>query len=82
MLFAAKFVRALKTTNRFSATSADQLPHHFASMFMFGHSFRLPIPDIDRSHFLLIFGANPIVSNGSLMTAPNIAHRLKDIQNR
>lgn len=75
-------MRALKTKNIFSATSADQLPHHFAAWQQFGHPFLLPIPDIDRTDFWLIMGANPIASNGSLMTAPDVANRLKAIQER
>lgn len=82
MLFAPFFLRALKTRQRYSATSVDQLPHHFASFFMFGHQLLLPIPDIDRTDFLLVLGANPVVSNGSLMTAPDVANRLKAIRKR
>ncbi len=74
--------RALQTRNRYSATSVDQLPHHLASLLMFGHQFLLPIPDIDRTDFLLVLGANPVASNGSLMTAPDVAHRLKAIRAR
>ena len=75
-------MRALKTKNIFSATSADQLPHHFASWAMFGHPFMLPIPDIDHTDYWLIMGGNPIASNGSIMTAPDVANRLKAIQQR
>ena len=75
-------LRALGTKNRFSATSADQLPHHFAAWLMFGHPMLLPIPDIDRTDFMLIIGANPLASNGSLMTAPGVAQRLRAIQER
>jgi anaerobic selenocysteine-containing dehydrogenase len=82
MLFAPGFVRTLGTRNRFSATSVDQLPHHFAAHFMFGHQLLIPIPDIDRTHFMLILGANPAVSNGSLMSAPDAAGRLKAIRRR
>ncbi|MBE9549336.1 MAG: molybdopterin oxidoreductase family protein [Proteobacteria bacterium] len=82
MIFGAGFFRQLKTKNRFSATSVDQLPHHLAAMLMFGHPLRLPIPDIDRTDFMLILGANPVVSNGSIMTAPNVRKRLKAIQAR
>lgn len=81
-LFARGFIRALHTRNRFSATSVDQLPHHLAADQMFGHPLLLPIPDIDRTDFWLIMGANPLVSNGSLMTAPDVANRLKAIQQR
>jgi anaerobic selenocysteine-containing dehydrogenase len=75
-------MRGLKTQNIFTATSTDQLPHHFASWLMFGHPFLLPIPDIDRTDYWLIMGGNPIASNGSIMTAPDVANRLKAIQQR
>lgn len=75
-------MRALRTKNIFSATSTDQLPHHFAAWQMFGHPFLLPIPDIDRTDFWLIMGGNPVASNGSLMTAPDVTNRLKAIQQR
>jgi len=82
MLFSPNFIRALKTKIRFSATSVDQLPHHLAGMTMFGHPLLMPIPDIDRTDFWLIMGANPIASNGSIMTAPDVANRLKAIKER
>ncbi|MCI0411304.1 molybdopterin oxidoreductase family protein [bacterium] len=82
LLFGPGFLRTLRTKNRFSATSVDQLSHHFAAYFMFGHQLLLPIPDIDNTNFLLILGANPVVSNGSLMTAPDVARRLQAIRNR
>lgn len=75
-------MRALKTKNIYSATSTDQLPHHFANWQMFGHPFLIPIPDIDRTDYWLIMGGNPIASNGSMMTAPDVANRLKAIQQR
>jgi len=77
-----QFVRALRTRNRYSATSVDQLPHHVAAYFMYGHQLLLPVPDLDRTDFLLVIGANPAVSNGSLMSAPDVARRLKDIRRR
>ena len=82
ILYTGPFVRSLRTRNRFSASSVDQYPHHFAAYFMFGHQLLLPIPDIDRTQFMLILGANPLASNGSLMTAPDIENRLKAIQKR
>jgi anaerobic selenocysteine-containing dehydrogenase len=75
-------LKALGTQNRYSATSADQLPHHFVSLAMFGHHMTLPIPDIDRTDYFVIMGGNPLASNGSMMTVPNVAHRIKNIQNR
>ncbi|MEO1653602.1 MAG: molybdopterin-dependent oxidoreductase, partial [Bacteroidota bacterium] len=82
MLVGPNFTRSLKTKNRFSATSVDQLPHHFASYYILGHQQLLPIPDIDRTDYLLMLGANPLASNGSLMTAPDIGKRLRAIQER
>jgi len=81
-LFSPNFVRSLETKNRFSATSVDQLPHHLAGMYMFGHPSLLPIPDIDRTDFWIIMGGNPLVSNGSIMTAPDIAKRIRAIRER
>ncbi len=82
MLTGPNFVRALQTKNRFSATSTDQLPHHLAALAMFGHAMLIPIPDIDCTQFMLIMGANPLVSNGSIMSVAGVGHRLKAIQER
>lgn len=82
MVYGPNFVRSLKTKNRFSATSADQLPHHFAGQQMFGHAMLLPIPDIDHTDYLIIMGGNPLVSNGSIMTAPDVGNRLRAISKR
>ncbi len=82
MLFAPGFLRSLKTRNRFSATSVDQLAHHLAAYLMFGHQLLIPIPDVDRTKLFLILGANPAVSNGSLMTAPGMSRRLEEIRKR
>jgi anaerobic selenocysteine-containing dehydrogenase len=82
MLFVGDFLRSLRTKNRYSATSVDQLPAHVAAMYMFGHALLIPIPDLDRTDHLLVFGANPAVSNGSLMTAPGAAERIKAVRAR
>ncbi|MEG0862705.1 MAG: molybdopterin-dependent oxidoreductase, partial [Pseudomonas sp.] len=76
------FLGLLKTRNRFSATSVDQLPQHLTSYLMYGHGLLLPIPDIDHTDFMLILGANPLASNGSIMTVPDVEKRLKAIQAR
>ena len=82
MLFGAPFTRSIGSNQKYTATSVDQLPHHFASLMMFGHYLMFPIPDIDRTDFMLIMGGNPAVSNGSIMTAPDFANRLKAIKKR
>ncbi len=82
MLFVGKLTKAIGSKNIYSATSMDQLPHHFAAHFMFGHNMRIPVPDIDRTDYMIIIGANPVASNGSLMTSAGVTQRLKDIQGR
>ncbi len=82
LLFGTPFIQGLKTQQKYSATSVDQLPHHIASLKMFGHHMLIPIPDIDHTDFMLIIGANPVISNGSLMSAPGFSNRLKAIQKR
>ncbi|WP_051202071.1 molybdopterin-dependent oxidoreductase [Ferrimonas senticii] len=82
MTHGSHFTRLIKTKNRFSATSVDQLPHHLVSLWMYGHQFLLPIADIDHTDLLLVIGANPLASNGSLLTAPDIRNRLSAIRDR
>jgi anaerobic selenocysteine-containing dehydrogenase len=82
MLFGPAFFRTLGTRNRYSATSVDQLPEQLVSLQMFGHGLLIPLPDLDRTTYHVIFGANPVVSNGSMMTAPGVAKRLKAIRER
>ena len=76
------FRRALGTRNLYSASSADQLPQMLAALRMFGHFGLIPVPDVDRTDFFLILGANPIVSNGSLMSAPDMRRRLDAVRAR
>ncbi len=76
------FIRSVRTRSRFSATSVDQLPHMLAAQQMFGNQVRIPVPDIDRTDFIVIVGANPLVSNGSVMTAPGMKSRLKALKSR
>ena len=74
--------KALQTKVHFSATSLDQLPHHLASYSLYGHQSLIPVPDIDHCNYMLIIGGNPLASNGSIMTSPDIPKRLKAIQER
>lgn len=82
MLLLSTLTRALQSRIRFTATSVDQLPAHYAARLMFGHQLLIPIPDVDRTGYFLMLGANPLASNGSLMTAAGIEGRLKAIQKR
>ncbi len=76
------FLGALKTDNRYSATSLDQLAHMLVSMKLFGNQALLPVPDIDRTDLFLCIGANPMASNGSIMSAPGFKDRIKALQAR
>ena len=75
-------VKALRTRNRFSASSVDQIPHQLVAWQLYGHQLLLPIPDIDRTSYFLVFGANPMASNGSLMTVPDFPNRLRALKAR
>jgi len=82
MLFSGEMLRSLRTKNFFSPTTMDQLPHHFIGYHMFGHAFNMPIPDIDRTDYFIMFGANPIASNGSIMSGCGPIEKIKAIQER
>jgi anaerobic selenocysteine-containing dehydrogenase len=75
-------IKSFRTRNKFSATSVDQLPHHVISYLLYGHQLLLPVPDIDRTQYFLVFGGNPMASNGSLMTVPDFPGRLRELKDR
>jgi anaerobic selenocysteine-containing dehydrogenase len=76
------FLRSLGTRNLFSASTLDQMPKHVSSGLMFGHPLTIPIPDVDHTDHLLMLGANPVESNGSLATAPDWPGRLRALRER
>jgi anaerobic selenocysteine-containing dehydrogenase len=82
MLYPRALLRALGTRNVFSASTVDQMPKQVSAGLMFGTALTVPVPDLDRTAFLLILGADPVVSNGSLMTAPDVKARLRAIRAR
>lgn len=82
MLFVPIFLRHLGSRSIFSATSVDQLPHMVVAQQVFGHKMLVPVPDVDRSDYLLLLGANPIASNGSMMTVPDVRRRFQALQGR
>ena len=81
-LGAQLFGIALGSHNRYSATSVDQLPKMLAAYTMYGHQLLMSVPDVDRTDLFVIFGANPLVSNGSIMSAPGMKRRLDEIRQR
>jgi anaerobic selenocysteine-containing dehydrogenase len=82
VLYTRALLRAIGSKNIFSASTVDQMPKHVSVGHMFGTAFSVPIPDIDRTDHMLLLGANPLASNGSLMTAPDYRGRLRAIQER
>jgi anaerobic selenocysteine-containing dehydrogenase len=82
LLLRSGLLRALGTRNAFSAGSQDTSPRFAASYYLYGSSLMIPLPDLDRTDYLLCIGANPYVSNGSFLTAPDIRQRLRSLRER
>ena len=82
LLYFPKLAKALGSRNIYSASSVDQIPKMLAVGLMFGSWLSVPVPDIERSEFLLIIGANPMVSNGSLWTVPDFRGKAKSMRER
>lgn len=81
-LYVPLVVRSLGTRQIYSASSLDQMPKHVALGLLFGNPSVFTVPDLDRAEHLVIIGANPLVSNGSLATAPNFGGKLKALKKR
>ena len=79
---APALLKALGTRNIFSASTVDQMPKQVAGGLMFGTGLSVAVPDVDRTDHLLMLGANPLVSNGSLLTAPDMRGRIRAIRER
>ncbi|MEV7913517.1 molybdopterin oxidoreductase family protein [Streptomyces griseus] len=81
-LYPPLLLAALRTRNVFTASTLDQMPKHVSSGLLFGDAHAIPVPDLDRTGHLLLIGANPLESNGSLCTAPDFPGRLKALRRR
>ena len=81
-LYARVLLKALGTRNLYTASTVDQMPKQVSAGLMFGAMLSVPIPDVDRTDHLLMLGANPLASNGSLLTAPDMRGRLRKIRER
>jgi anaerobic selenocysteine-containing dehydrogenase len=81
-LYAGMLRKVLGSRNIYTASTLDQMPKHVSCGYLFGSPFNIPVPDIDRTDFLLILGADPYSSNGSLWTVPDAPGRLKALQAR
>ncbi|MCX5202212.1 molybdopterin-dependent oxidoreductase [Streptomyces sp. NBC_00237] len=81
-LYPPVLLGALRTRSLFTASTVDQMPKHVSSGLLFGDPFAIPVPDLDRTDHLLLIGANPLDSNGSLCTAPDFPGKLKALKAR
>ncbi len=81
-LFGRPLIQALSTRNLYSASTVDQMPRHVSSGLLYGNPGAMPVPDLDRTDYLLVLGADPVESNGSLCTAPDFPGRIAAIRDR
>jgi anaerobic selenocysteine-containing dehydrogenase len=82
LLYTARLARAVGTRNVFSASTLDQMPKQLAAGLMFGHWLSIAVPDLVRTDLLIVIGANPVVSNGSMWTVPDFRGKAKAMQAR
>jgi anaerobic selenocysteine-containing dehydrogenase len=82
LVYGKVLLQAARTTNVYSASTVDQMPKQVSAGLMFGGGLTIPVPDVDRTDYLLMLGANPYASNGSLMTAPDLPGRLQAMRAR
>jgi anaerobic selenocysteine-containing dehydrogenase len=82
VMFGGQLRKALGSHNVFTASTLDQMPKQVACGYLYGGPFAIPVPDVDRTDFLLVLGADPYSSNGSLWTAPDLPGRLKALRER
>jgi anaerobic selenocysteine-containing dehydrogenase len=81
-LFGGELRRSLGSRNLYSASTLDQMPKQVACGYLYGNPFAVPVPDVDRTDFLLMLGADPYSSNGSLWTVPDVPGRLRALRER
>ena len=82
MMYNRTLLQAMGSKNRYSASTVDQMPRQVAAGYVFGTPVTVPVPDIDRTDYMVIIGANPYASNGSLCTAPDFPGRIEALQAR
>ena len=82
LLYLPRLLKALGTRNVFTAATLDQMPRHLVSGLMYGHWMSVPVPDLARTDWLLVLGANPVASNGSMWTVPDFRGKARALQAR
>ncbi|MFI0787965.1 molybdopterin oxidoreductase family protein [Streptomyces lydicus] len=81
-LYPSVLLAGLRSRSVFTASTVDQMPKHVSSGLLYGDPLAIPVPDLDRTDHLLIIGANPMDSNGSLCTAPDFPGRIRALRRR
>ncbi|MFJ9539385.1 molybdopterin oxidoreductase family protein [Streptomyces sp. NPDC101225] len=81
-LYPPVLLAGLGTRSVFTASTVDQMPKHVSSGLLFGDANAIPVPDLDHTGHLLLIGANPLESNGSLCTAADFPGKLKALKAR
>ena len=82
MTFGRTLAQAVGTRQHYSASTVDQMPRQVAAAYIFGTAVSVPVPDLDRTDYLMILGGNPYASNGSLCTAPDFPGRIEAMRAR
>jgi anaerobic selenocysteine-containing dehydrogenase len=82
LLYGRVLLKAIGTRSIYSASTVDQRPKEISNGLMYGAALSVAIPDVDRTRHLLMLGANPLASNGSLLTAPDMRGRLRALRAR
>jgi anaerobic selenocysteine-containing dehydrogenase len=82
LVYGRVLLQTARTKNVYSASTVDQMPKQVSAGLMFGGALTIPVPDIDRTDYLLVLGANPYASNGSLMTVPDFPGRMTALRAR
>jgi len=82
LTFARGLSQSVGTRQHYSASTVDQMPRQVASAYVFGTAVSVPVPDLDRTDYLMILGGNPYASNGSLCTAPDFPGRIEAMRAR
>ena len=82
LLYFGRLAKAVGSRNVYSASTLDQMPKQLSNGWMYGHWLSMAVPDIERSQYLLVIGANPVVSNGSLWTVPDFRGKAKAMRAR
>jgi anaerobic selenocysteine-containing dehydrogenase len=81
-LYRVPLIQSLASKNVYSSGTIDHMPKHVACAHLYGDPFAIAVPDIDRTDYFLVVGANPMESHGSLFCAPNMPGRLRELRKR